>query len=107
MISYRSYELVKGGKIFSDSFRQKSDEKVLTFLAKNIILLNRFYRIIIRKISNLVKIILVRVHLIWKSLSKKGDSFFDRVKGKRVINNKGSVSLYWQSVSESREDKQD
>lgn len=103
MVSYRSYELSAGKQIFSDSFRNKSDRKVLTFLGKNIILFNRFYSLLVSRLLKTSEFAGHKSHDIWQVFSKKVDQFFERVKGKKPMNKKGSLSLYWQSF-DSRKD---
>lgn len=105
MVSYRSYEINRGKELIAYSTRKKSDEKVLTFLDKNIILLGRIYQRISVELSKLPEIAADKMHYVWKVISQKGDLFFDKIRGKRPMNNRGSVSLYWQSVSRSKDSK--
>ena len=97
MIAYRSYELsyinMLGISFYADS---DVDKKILTFYEKNIILLNRLSG----RLANLPEIISYRSHDLWEFFSKKVDTYFERVKKNKSESSKGSVSIYWDSVSE-------
>lgn len=103
MVSYRSYEITTSKQILSDSFRYKSDRKVLTFLGKNIILFNRFYYRAASKVVKVPEVAGHKSHDVWQSFSRRVDMFFEKVKGKKPMNKKGAVSLYWQSVSQDKD----
>ncbi len=103
MIGYRSYELSSGKKLFSEEKRAKSDQKLLTFYHKNINLTNRFLINLKSNFQNFFHFVNQKLNNLWCLISKKVDGYFDRIKGKKEINKKGSVSLYWQSVGQ-RED---
>lgn len=98
MISYRSYEVIFDKNLISEQKRLSCDKKVLTFFNKNIKLLNRLSR----KTKDVPEIIVHKVHDFWKVISNKVDFLFEKIKRNKKDNNKGSVSIYWQKVSESR-----
>lgn len=98
MISYRSYEISSDKKIISDQKRLSCDKKVLTFFNKNIKLLNRLSN----SVKKLPEWFLHQVHNIWKAVSRKVDFYFEKIKKNKSSDNRGSVSIYWQKVSEVR-----
>lgn len=74
----------------------------MTFLDKNIILFNRFYGLMASRLLKVPEMIGHKSHDIWKIISRKIDHFFERVKGRRPTDKKGSLSLYWQSFDDSK-----
>jgi len=98
MIFHGYLELNYGKEIISRDKRQVADKKLLTFYKKNIILLDRLYL----SLKKLPEITSHKSHDIWQVISKKADSYFARIKKNKSDNEKGSVSIYWQSVRESR-----
>jgi|AntRauTorckE6833_2_1112554.scaffolds.fasta_scaffold12959_3 hypothetical protein len=98
MVFHGHLELNLGKEIISKDKRQVTDKKLLTFYKKNITLLDRLYSSL-RKLPEISK---QKSHDIWQVVSKKVDSYFAKVKKKKSDNEKGAVSIYWQSVRESR-----
>lgn len=98
MISYRSYEVILDKNLISEEKRLSCDKKVLTFFNKNIKLFNRLSR----KFKKIPEVLIHKVHDFWKVISNKVDFYFDKIKRNKKDNNKGSVSIYWQKVSERR-----
>ena len=98
MILHGYFEIKHGKEIISRDKRQVADKKLLTFYKKNIILLDRLYS----SLKQLPEKVGHKSHDIWQVISKRVDSYFDKVKNNKNNNKKGSVSVYWQSVGESR-----
>jgi hypothetical protein len=98
MILHGHFEMNHGKEIISRDKRQVTDKKLLTFHKKNIILLDRLYS----SLKSLPERIGHKSHDTWKSISKRVDSYFDKVKNNKNDSKKGSMSVYWQSVGESR-----
>jgi hypothetical protein len=96
MIAYRSYELSYNKELISREKINVFDKKLLTFYDKNIILLNRFYDVL----RNLPMVSSHKIHDLWEGFSKTVDSRFEKIKRSKSENNKGSVSIYWKSVSQ-------
>jgi hypothetical protein len=99
MIAYRSYELSYNKELISRQKISKIDKKLLTFYDKNIILLNRLYG----NINNLPEIVSHKSHGLWEMFAGKVDTYFEKIKKNKSENNKGSVSIYWKSVSEVKD----
>lgn len=102
MISCRFYELHSNRLLISISTRAKGDQKILTFCRKSIILFNRIYQKVLNQVDQLPKFISSWLHFLWRKISDRIDSFFERIKGRKIIKNKNSTSLYWKSVGSVR-----
>lgn len=96
---FHSYHELSSNKDASLRVKRKTvDNKILTFYQKNIILLNRLQS----KLKSLPEVIKRKSHDLWQVVSNKIDSYFEKIKRNKNDNNKGSVSIYWQSVKEGK-----
>ena len=103
MILNGYFEIKHGKEIISRDKREVTDRKILTFYKKNIILLDRLYS----ALKQLPEKFGRKLHDLWKLVSEKVDSFFEKVKDSKSKNKKGSVSIYWKSVGEIRKNKKE
>ncbi len=104
MISYRAYEIKKNRSIISLEFRNKVDGIVIKLLSRSIIFFNRLYIRIKLFFANLTHSFYEKLHFAWRKLSGKVDRYLLKLKGRRNIGKKGSVSIYWQQVTKKTED---
>jgi hypothetical protein len=103
----RLVELKKGKFFLSEKVRFFGDDlisKIALAVFKNIV---RIKKLINRELSILPKRILKITHSLWSVLSNKIDSFYEKVHNRKRVkkdtsldNHKGSVSIYWKSVSD-------
>jgi hypothetical protein len=105
MVLFRAYEIKKNKLIFSIEFRNKIDRIFLKMFSKSI----NFYHNQSLKLKNLFQKIKHRIHeklhLAWRKLSDKVDGYFLRIRGRRNIGKKGSISIYWQQVKKEQEEE--
>jgi len=102
MIVYRTYELSYNKEFISNNKRELLDKKLLTFYEKNISLLSKHLNALGLKVKKLPEITNHKLHDLWQVVSKKIDSRFEKIRNSKSKHEKGSVSVYWQSVSEGR-----
>ncbi len=105
IILVRNYEIRKNKLIFSNDLRDKVDgislriiSKIINFFSNQSIKIKRLFL----KTKNVIH---EKLHLAWRKLSDKVDGYFLRIRGRKDIGKKGSISIYWQQVKKEQEEE--
>lgn len=100
MVMVRSYELAHNRNVISVEKKRRIDQITLFFLG----VIYFSYRKVTRSISKEIRLLPSKIHAIlhfvWERVSGKIDSYFEKLRGKRGIDKRGSVSLYWQEFQD-------
>ncbi len=103
MVSYRVYEIKSAKPVFSVSIREKSD-KVLVRAASTFV---HFFLSLAHRLKlflgGLTHSFNEKLHAIWRKISSKVDRYFLKLRGRKDIGKKGSISIYWQQVAGKKE----
>lgn len=103
MMSLRAFELMTNRNIISENFRDMTDRKIIILWNK----VSRYLNVKKKKFNIFLEHIPVffarLLYIILKWGRKKGDRFFNMVKGKGALTNRGSASFFLNSIHEHKQ----
>jgi len=104
MIILRTIELTMRRSIISEKFRDMTDRKIIFLWNKG----NRFIvarKKSFKKFTDSIPVFFARIlYIILRWIRRKGDRFFNMIKGKGALTNKGSASFFLNSIHKHKED---
>ena len=102
MMILRSFELITGRNIISEKFRDITDRKIIILWNKASRYLNARKKEFHNFLDHIPVFFARILYIILKWMRKKGDRFFNMVKGKGALTNKGSASFFLNSIHEHK-----
>jgi len=99
LVLFRSLELAFKKDFISRNFRNKTDIFILNIWNKFITFIVKIKDFVASKLKKVSGEVLHFFVLIWEALVKKSEKYIDMIRGKGVVNNKGSVSFFLSSIS--------